>query len=606
MVEPRNEEARVKPLRYCLLLLAAAGLLLTACHKDAKSKWTILAYYDGNNNIDEMANGTSAGIAEAQELEKIGSTDKIQVFAMIGAKKTGGGCKYYHVEKFDNELPDQYSSTMIENLGAKDMSDKQTLYNFIVEGRKRYPAENYVLLLFDHGGGWRGLLWDEVNGAGAGMSMPELTQGLDTFHFEIIKFDMCLMSMIEVAYEVKDHADYMFGCQFVSRPHSFGSAEWLGALSADPNMATVDLGKKMVEAANNANIANQYVGHASLTDLSKLAPIVSQLGDLGTDLVAQGGTYGAEIVDALGKSHNTDLDGTYFIDLREFCKNVLQEPNLKNVNRIANECNGIVSGLNDAVVMTMTANTTIPRGGLCIHFPWRADMFDSADYVKLQFQATNWYAFLSQLIGMLGGGGGGNGSIHIVSTPPGAEIWVDGNDLGGVTPATIQDVPEGSHPVKLTLNGYQDWTGNVDVVANQTAEVNATLVQGGGQTLTVSGTVTWPGHSLSNYCIAFLDTSTTSQIYAIGIAQVNPGNGAYSIQLDLSASLTAYVEAFDDVNNNSSIDAGEGFHWWDQNGNNQWDDMLTFQPGQTVTNANIVLETVTGTEGLFKRRFAGH
>jgi hypothetical protein len=594
----------VKPLQYCLLLLAAAGLLLTTCHTGpAKSKWTILAYYDGNNNIDEMANGTSAGIAEAQELEKIGSTDKVQVFAMIGAKKTGGGCKYYHVEKNDNELPDQFSSTMIENLGAKDMSDKQTLYNFIVEGRKRYPADNYVLLLFDHGGGWRGLLWDEVNGAGAGMTLPALRAGLDTFHFAIIKFDMCLMSMIEVAYEVKDHADYMFGCQFVSRPHSFGSAEWLGALSADPNMASVDLGKKMVEAANNANIANQYTGHAALTDLSKLAPIVSQLGDLGTDLVAQGGTYGAEIIDALANSHNTDLDGTYFIDLREFCKNVLQEPNLKNVNRIANECNGIVSGLNDAVVMTMTANTTIPRGGLCIHFPWRADMFDSADYVKLQFQATNWYAFLSQLIAALGGGGG-TGNIHVVSTPAGAEIWLDGNDLGGVTPATVQNVPEGAHQVKLTLNGYQDWTGNVNVVAGQTAEVNATLTQGGGNQTTVAGTVSWPGHSLSNFCIALLDTSHTSTIYIYQYAQVNPATGAFSMQFDLASPVQVYVEGWDDVDQSQSLTAGDGLGYWDVNNNGVWDDMFTLNPGDNITNAAVVLSQLTGSSQ--PRRIAGH
>jgi len=130
-------------------------------------------------------------------------------------------------------------------------------------------------------------------------------------------------------------------------------------------------------------------------------------------------------------------------------------------------------------------------------------------------------------------------------------------------------------------------------------------VQGGGGNLTVSGTVTWPGHSLSNYCIAFLDTSTTSTIYAIGIAQVNPGNGAYTIQLNLGASLNAYVEAFDEVNNNSTIDAGEGFGWWDQNGNNQWDDLLTFQPGQTVTNANIVLVTQTADASAPKRRIAG-
>jgi hypothetical protein len=592
-------------MKYGLLLLAAAGLLLTACHNTPKTKWTILAYYDGNNNIDEMANGTSAGIAEAQELEKIGSSDKVQVFAMIGAKKTGGGCKYYHVEKNDNELPDHFSSTELENLGAKDMSDKQVLHDFIVEGRKRYPAQNYVLLLFDHGGGWRGLLWDDVNGAGGGMSMPSLREALDTFHFAVIKFDMCLMSMIEVAYEVREHADYMFGCQFVSRPHSFGSAEWLEALQANPDMSSLELGKKMVEAANNANIANQYVGHASLTDLSQLAPIVSSLGDFGTDLVGQAQDYGSEIIDALAHSHNSDLDGVYFIDLREFCKNILQEPNLKNVNRIANECNSIVSGLNAAVPMTMTANTTVPRGGLGIHFPWRSDMFDSSDYVKLQFQATNWYAFLSQLIGMLGGGGGGGtGNIHIVSTPAGAEIWLDGNDLGGVTPATVQDVEEGAHQVKLTLSGYEDWTGNIDVVAGQTAEVNATLTQSGGNTLTVSGTVSWPGHSLSSYCIAFLDTSHTSTIFPVGTVSVNPGNGAYTIQGSLGGALEAYVEAFDDLNNNGALDAGEGLGWWDQNGNSQWDDMLTFQPGQTVTNANIVLQTLTAESQLPKRRFA--
>jgi len=412
---------------------------------------------------------------------------------------------------------------MLENLGSKDMSDKQVLHDFIVEGRKRYPAENYVLLLFDHGGGWRGLLWDEVNGAGAGMSLPSLREALDTFHFAVIKFDMCLMSMIEVAYEVREHADYMFGCQFVSRPHSFGSAEWLEALQANPNMSSLELGKKMVEAANNANIANQYVGHAALTDLSQLAPIVSGLGDFGTDLVQQGGTYGDEIIDALANSHNTDLDGTYFIDLREFCKNVLQEPNLKNVNRIVNECNAIISGLNAAVPMTMTANTTVPRGGLCIHFPWRADMFDSADYVRLQFQATNWYSFLSKLIAALGGGGGSS------------------------------------------------------------------------DTCTVTGTVNWPGHSLSSQTNAYLDTVSGGTAYPIIYVPVNAGNGSYGFQFTINGDMQVVAEAWDDANGNQSFDAGDGAGYYDADQDGQWTtaDAITIGPGRTVQGVNITLSTVT-------------
>ena len=580
----------MKCLRLVVLAAVAAGLIAGAScglFGKAKAKWTVLAYYDGNNNIDEMANGASAGIAEAQELEKVGSTDKVQVFAMIGAKKTGGGCKYYHVEKKLNELPDQFSSTMIEDLGAKDMSDKEILRNFIIEGRKRYPAENYVLLLFDHGGGWRGLLWDEVNGAGAGMSLPSLREALDTFNFEIVKFDMCLMAMVEVAYEVQDHAKYMFGCQFVSKPHSFGSAEWLGALVADPNMATIDLGKKMVDAADNANIANQYVGTASLTDLTQLAPMLSALGDLGTDLVTVGGQYGAEIIDALAKSHNTDLDGKYFIDLREFTKNVLQEPNLKNVNRVSNDCNAIVSGINAAVVKTKTANTTIPRGGLCIHFPYQTADFDSADYVKLQFKATNWYSFLSKMIGALGGGT--TGDIHIVSTPAGAEAFLDGTDLQAVTPLTVQGVPAGDHAVKLTLTGYQDWNGNVTVVAGQTAEVNATLVQQGGGAATVSGTVSWPGHTLSQYCFALLDSAHQGGIVVVASAAAS--TGSFTLTINLTAPMEVYCEAVDDLNNNGYIETGEGFGYWDINGNHQWYDMFTLNPAQQVTGASIVLET---------------
>lgn len=123
------------------------------------------------------------------------------------------------------------------------------------------------------------------------------------------------------------------------------------------------------------------------------------------------------------------------------------------------------------------------------------------------------------------------------------------------------------------------------------------------QTLIVSGTVTWPGHTLSNYCIAFLDTSHTTTIYLVGVVNVNPATGAYTISYQIAQNLEAYVEAFDDINNNGYIDTGEGLGYYDANSNGQWDDMLTFTPGQTLNNANITLLTVTkqGKNGVWQK-----
>lgn len=508
----------MRSLRFGIVLLAAAGLLLVGCKKRLP-KWTIMAYYDGNCDLDVSRNGNSWVVAEAQEAEEVGSTDNVQMIAMVGSVRLGGNCKYYRIEQNLNELPDSLKSPVLEVLGTKDMSDPATLRDFIRYCAENYPADHYMLMIKNHGGGWRGACLDQQNGAGAMMTMPEIRQALDTFHFDVIAFDACLMSMCEVAYELRGKADYLVASQFVTYAGTYGSAEWLGWLTANPNSSGLDLAKKIVEACMNANQAHAFTGHQAVTDLSKLDALAARIGTFGNELVTASGQYATEVLDAFSQTHTTELDDPAFCDLREFCKKILQEPHLKDIPQINNAASEVITAINDAVPMTMTNAVGISRGGLCIYFPYAETLFDSTNYVACQWASTNWHAFLSKFIDAIGGGGGGN-------------------------------------------------------------------------RLTVSGTVTWPGHSLSNYCLAFLDTAASGQPRAVGITQVNPSTGAFTIQLDLAGPIQAYVEGFDDLNNNGYIEAGEGFGYWDQNGNNQWDDYLTFQPGQTVSGANVVLLTM--------------
>jgi len=66
------------------------------------------------------------------------------------------------------------------------------------------------------------------------------------------------------------------------------------------------------------------------------------------------------------------------------------------------------------------------------------------------------------------------GSLDVGSTPSGASIYIDGT-YKGVTPTLVPGVSAGSHQVKITRNGYYDYTKTTAVTAGKTTTVSATL-----------------------------------------------------------------------------------------------------------------------------------
>jgi hypothetical protein len=66
------------------------------------------------------------------------------------------------------------------------------------------------------------------------------------------------------------------------------------------------------------------------------------------------------------------------------------------------------------------------------------------------------------------------GSIYIVSTPQGANTYVDGVYYG-ITPALATGLSPGNHKVRISLTGFQDWIGSVYVIGGSTTTVTETL-----------------------------------------------------------------------------------------------------------------------------------
>jgi len=453
----------VRTLRLVLLVVAAVAATFVGCKKESKAKWTILAYMAGNNNLDTLQNGSSWVIGDCQEMEEIGSTGDVQIVAMVGSLRKGGNSKVYHVEKHLNEQPDQISSTVLEDLGGKDMSDKATLRDFVRKYVSQYPAERYMLIIDDHGGGWYGACEDNQNGSGDMMSMSDMRDALkDTVKFDVVVFHACLMSMVEVAYELKDCADYMVACQFTMPMQSIlGSDKWLADLAANPEMAPLDISKKIVDAVYQTAGEKQKDCHMAVTDLTKIQALAAKVKDLGNNIVTEVGDDWGEVLQAFSETHYTQYDHPAFVDLREYAKKIKQMPNLQNRNMIKTAADDVIAAINDAVPLTKTNVTAIPRGGLCIHFPYKTELFDSVKYVKLQFASWNWQNFLSKFIALAGGGGG-------AATVTGTALWQGGQPPSTRTLAFV-DTVAGSQAVPIAQGQVSSVNGSYSISVNITA-----------------------------------------------------------------------------------------------------------------------------------------
>jgi len=67
----------------------------------------------------------------------------------------------------------------------------------------------------------------------------------------------------------------------------------------------------------------------------------------------------------------------------------------------------------------------------------------------------------------------GPGTLEISSSPSGAKIYVNG-EYKGVTPLTLSLMP-GTYEVKITKDGYEDYTGMVGVKTGETRSISVTL-----------------------------------------------------------------------------------------------------------------------------------
>ena len=161
----------------------------------------------------------------------------------------------------------------VENFPLQRATDPNTLSDFLRFCKDDYPADHTMLILWDHGGGPFGYGHDSIFGGG-NMSLKTVNQALSNVYkpdpenpaFDIIGYDACLMSNLEVTHSLYGFASY-YALSEESEPNSgWNYIGLLEKMSEDPTMSPAAVAQAVADTYTDyymeQNIGFQYIGYS--------------------------------------------------------------------------------------------------------------------------------------------------------------------------------------------------------------------------------------------------------------------------------------------------------------------------------------------------------
>ena len=356
-----------KELRRISIVAAVAALFIlpvlmvsapTLATPPVQSKWTVMVYLDADNSLE------SFGWTNLQLLEQVGSTNNVNFIVLMDT--LSGPASLMRVDKG--------GVTVLANWGEVDMASPATMTAFIKAAVKAAPAERYAFDSWDHGGGWRGMNWDDTSSAQTGttqfMNMTELRQAVVAggVRFDVFAFDQCLMAQPEVAYQLTGYAKYLVFSEETIYGQGFPYDTIARDLIANPDMGGLQLSKTIVQ-----DFAQYYDSITWANDWTISAFDMNYMGEL-TTAITHFGSAQLNDLSMYRSQFKNDLSNTisyyypYYSDLEEYAMNVYADKQITDpaVKMAANE---VVKAIGDGIVLTINSKHNYDSHGLSIYFP---------------------------------------------------------------------------------------------------------------------------------------------------------------------------------------------------------------------------------------------
>jgi hypothetical protein len=394
-----------------------------------------MVYLAGDNNLE------SYGRQDLLEIQSAGAHDAASIVAQFDAMSDRRTRRFV----FDGRA--SLDEACVAELRETNTGDPRTLVAFVQWALEHYPADSYALVLWNHGAGWkdddvyapraatgtrgqrpyrarrhlfehasmavapgdRGILYDDT--ARDFLDNLELASAMRAIRMaigrrlDLIGFDACLMSMVEVHYQIREHCEVAVASQEIVPGSGWPYRPILEALKREPRLTARTLGETIV-AAFGADYQARTPGAPvtlSAIDVQRLPGLIPPLGELAVALAgrlsARAGSGAAEeaIFNAL-RGAQTFYDNDY-IDLADFCRQLgegLQDGSPEH--HAADELVDLLAGTSSPVLSAHCQGRSLKRAtGLSIYLPTRpvSPLYDRLDFA----QDARWAEFLHRLAG---------------------------------------------------------------------------------------------------------------------------------------------------------------------------------------------------------------
>lgn len=410
-----------------------------------KKPWTFLVYMAADNELRAFAANN------IKQMAAIGSNEHINIVIHLDIRLNENQkiTRWYYIEK--NRLNHLNYDQVTQHM---DSGDPQTLISFCKWAIGNYPAQNYALILWNHGTGildpkyykminpaelftfnpttnrleldrsiayltlfdqvdldQRGICWD--TSSGTYLSNQKLEHALNEIctksiggKFKLIGFDACLMSMVEVGSLLKPYADIMVGSQEVELGPGWDYMHVLEPF-LEKSIDTKTLADHIVTAYRQSykNITHDFT--QSAIDLQKIEMLEKNIDAVAKLLLEclkkqQNDTVRAAIQESRNRKLCTHFDEPSYIDLHHFYTNL--QANIGKFNFISptNLAQQLTDALTEGkkiieqIVFSNISGKNLKHArGISIYFP---DRYIHPSYSKSQFAQDNAWATLIQQV----------------------------------------------------------------------------------------------------------------------------------------------------------------------------------------------------------------
>jgi hypothetical protein len=373
-----------------------------------QTKWTVLVYMNAANDLFSFSD------QDMNEMERVASNPNVRfVVQWKQSRDAFGGSSFDGVRRYVVK-PDTTSNIQSELVQSNvsdafgnplDMGSPQTLRDFITWGKANYPADRYVLVLWNHGNGWRrspdgqptsrAFSYDDQYGTS--IKTWQTDAALSGQHFDIIAWDCSLMQMLEVAYETKEYADFIAGSEESPPGEGYPYDLVFAGFRDNPDATTRNLSKGFVDGMlNHPPYVTRKITQ-SVIETSKLPDLAASVSTFGQQLSLNLGAVTSAVQSARSTAQSYSPTTTrVYRDLIDLC--AILEANSTVPLSVKTASADVRAKAATAIVWEgHNANSANSRG-VSIDFSSSATFTGStrSDYLQLKFASdTLWDEFLS-------------------------------------------------------------------------------------------------------------------------------------------------------------------------------------------------------------------